>query len=312
MPTYNCSRYLPEAIESVLRQSYADYEFIIIDDCSTDNSAELIRNYARKDKRITLIVNEHNLGQAKNLNLCLKHARGEYIKFIFSDDFLAADDVLERLVSVLEKDRDIALVATARYLIDEKSNILGVLTEYEGAMICAGTDVIRDCLLEQKNKVGEPTAVMFRRKQAERGFNENYNQNVDWEMWLHLLEQGKFVYIHEPLCSFRTHSDQQTKLNVQRGSHFADLFRIWQDYGRRSYLDFTFMQRTYVTYCPAFEIWKFFKKYHKITLRAALEKIQIQFGITRFIALYPVYRVYKTNLSVMRHLKKITKRYQQG
>lgn len=305
MPTYNYARYLPEAIESVLKQNYTDYEFIIIDDCSTDNSVEVIRSYANKDRRISLIINECNLGQAKNLNKCLNHAQGEYIKFVFSDDFLISDRALERLVSVLDQDPDIALVTTARYFVDEKSNILETLSEYEASIVCIGTEVVRDCLLEQKNKIGEPTSVLFRKKHAKRGFNENYNQNVDMEMWFHILEQGKFAYIHEPLCSFRTHSNQQTKLNVEKGTHFADLFRIWNDYNQKPYVRFSLVRRAYAAYFPAFEIWKFYKKYHRITLHTAINKIHSQFGIAKFVVLFPVFRIYRTHMSIKRRVRKL-------
>jgi glycosyltransferase involved in cell wall biosynthesis len=308
MPTYNCSRYLPEAIESVLRQSYSDFEFIIIDDCSTDNSVELIGKYVEKDKRITLRVNERNVGQAKNLNLCLNHAKGDYIKFVFSDDVLVSDKSLEKLVSVLDKDHKVALVTTARYLIDEKSNILKMLSEYEETITCSGTDIIKECLLEQKNKIGEPTAVLFRRKYAVRGFNEKYNQNVDWEMWLHILEQGKFAYIHEPLCSFRTHPNQQTKLNVKKQVHLIEPFYLLQDYGKKPYINFSVAKRTYIEYVPAFEIWKYYKKYRRITMRSALEKIHVQYGIAKFFVLYPMYKLYKGYLSAMRRISKFAKR----
>src|SRR5512143_1505875 len=140
MPNYNFAQYLPEAIESVLKQSYTNYEFIIIDNCSTDNSADIIKRYAESDSRIQFSVNKYNIGMVNNLNLCLKKAQGDYIKFLFSDDMLASDKAVERMVSILDSDQEIALVATSRYLIDDRSNIKKVISEYQEKKEYVGTE----------------------------------------------------------------------------------------------------------------------------------------------------------------------------
>ncbi len=132
MPNYNFAQYLPEAIESVLRQSYSDFEFVIIDNCSTDNSVEVIQRYAGKDARIKLNVNKQNIGLVNNLNLCLQKARGDYIKFLFSDDLLASENALEQMVTVLDAHEGISLVASARNVIDYQSSILKIWSEYKG------------------------------------------------------------------------------------------------------------------------------------------------------------------------------------
>jgi glycosyltransferase involved in cell wall biosynthesis len=309
MPNFNSARYLSEAIESVIKQSYTDFEFLIIDDCSTDESLEIINKYAEKDPRIVVRVNDINVGQAKNLNLCLKYARGDYIKFVFSDDMLFSADAIKRMVDVLDADDDVALVSSARYSIDDASTIRRILSEYSEDVKCEGRDVIRDCLFTQKNKIGEPTVVMFRERLAKRGFNEKYNQNVDWEMWFHILEQGEFVYLNEPLCSFRTHSNQQTMLNVEKQIHLMEPFYLLQDYENKSYINLSKLQRMYMCYLPAFEIWKFYKKYHKITMRSAFEKVHRHYGLFKFIFLYPMYKLYKAHLSVKRRISRLSKRY---
>ncbi len=310
MPNFNGARYLPEAIESVLKQRYRDYEFIIVDDCSTDESLEIINKYVRIDSRIVVRVNDVNVGQAKNLNLCLKYAKGDYIKFVFSDDVLSSISVVQRMVDVLDTHEDVVLVSSARYSIDSASTILRILTEYHENVNCDGTDVIKDCLLTQKNKIGEPTVVMFKKKYAMRGFNEKYNQNVDWEMWFHILEQGKFVYINEPLCSFRTHAQQQTMLNVEKQIHLIEPYYLLQDYGNKPYIMMlSRLQRMYMYYLPAFEIWKFHHKYHKITMRSALKKIHLHYGLLKFILYYPIYKLYKSSLSARRRFIKLLKKY---
>ena len=305
MPNYNCSRYLPEAIESVLKQSYTDFEFIIIDDCSTDDSLDIIKRYAEKDKRIIVHKNERNVGQTKNLNLCLREARGDYIKFVFSDDTLVSDDAVKKMVEVLESNDQIALVASARYSINEFSTVLGVISGYKDGITCGGTEIIKDCLLTQTNKIGEPTSSLFRKKHVERGFNEKYNKNQDWEMWFHILEQGSFSYIDQPLCSFRTHPLQLTNLYMKNGLYFAEPYYILKDYAEKPYMHSSKWEKMYLYYLPAFEIWNRYKKGRTITLRKAIDKIHEHYGVTKYILFYPIYKIYRAYLSTQKRIKKI-------
>ena len=292
MPNYNFAQYLPEAIESVLRQSYKDYEFIIIDNCSTDNSADTIKRYAESDSRIRFSVNRSNIGLVNNMNLCLKQAQGDYIKFLFSDDMLASDQAVERMVCALDSDPEVALVATSRYLIDDSSNIKKVLSEYRGETKYTGARIIQDCLIEQKNKIGEPSVVMFRKEHAARGFDGRYRQAVDLEMWFHILEQGKFIYLNEPLCAFREHPGQQTHVNISDVSVIEEPFLLLQDYANRPYVKVSRFTREYMLYVPVYAIWKLYKK-KRITKRDAITKIKEHYAYYKFILYYPLFKACK-------------------
>ncbi len=299
IPTYNFACYLPEAIESALSQSYEDFEFIVIDDCSLDGSAEVIKKYAEKDKRIILVVNERNIGMVPNWNLCLKRAKGEYVKFLFGDDVLSSNDALKRMVSILDLNNEVALVATARYVIDERSNMKDVLVEYKSKIGYSGTQIIQDCLIEQKNKIGEPSAVIFRTKHAIRGFDTRYRQAADLEMWFYLLEQGNFAYIDEPLCSFRDHPNQQTKVNIARLTLADEAFQLLTDYANKHYVKLPRIKKEYMHYIPVYAVWKLFKK-GRITREAALEKIKNHYNIFKFFTLYPFFKLYKFIRSIAR------------
>ncbi len=294
MPNYNFARYLPEAIESVLKQSYTDFEFIIVDNCSTDDSAEIVRRYSGKDARILLTTNDRNVGPVNNLNICLQKARGEYVKFLFSDDMLATDNALERMVSILDEHQQVALVASARNVIDDCSNVLKIWSQYKGVIGYPGGKVIRDCLIEQKNNIGEPTAVLFRKRHAERGFDVRYRQAVDLEMWFHILEQGDFAYIDEPLCSFRQHEKQQTRLNANEFnmSLINEPFLLLQEYADKPYVHLSKLTREYMKYVPAYGIWKQYKK-KKISRRLAIEKIREHYDFAKFVLYYPFFKAYK-------------------
>ncbi len=294
MPTYNFAQYLPEAIESVLKQSYGDYEFLIIDDCSHDDSAEVIRKYAQNDRRIIFSINDHNRGMVDNWNLCLESARGEYIKFLFGDDALFSDNALERMVSVLDAHKEVSLVASARYVIDDQSNIIEIWREYRAKVGYPGAKIIRDCLIEQKNKIGEPSAVMFRKKHAGRGFDARYRQAVDLEMWLHILEQGNFAYIDEPLCSFRRHAKQQTNVNI-RGANVSlvdESFSLLRQYAKKPYIKLPRLIREYMQYVPVYSIWKLYKN-ERISRQGALDKIKERYSLSKFVCYYPFFKTYK-------------------
>ena len=211
LDSFNYGRFLPEAIESVLRQSLAEFELIISDDCSTDDSYEIASRYAANDRRVLVARNRHNLGMVRNRNACLARARGEYVKWLHADDFLCSPDALRQMTAVLDADRTVSLVASARQIVDENSRLLDTWSCFRERGPVVGTTVINRCLCEQRNLVGGPSAVMFRRTLAARGFDEGFFVMADMEMWFHLLEQGGFSYLAEPLCAFRAHSRQQTE-----------------------------------------------------------------------------------------------------
>jgi glycosyltransferase involved in cell wall biosynthesis len=308
MPTYNQAKYLPEAIESVLRQTFLDFELLIIDDRSTDNSADIIQSYSRRDQRIRFLVNEHNIGMVNNWNRCIEEASGEYIKFLFGDDVLASPAALARMVSVLESNDRIVLVASARNLIDHQSRVKNVISEYVGRSPCDGKQVIMDCLLDQQNRVGEPSVVLFRKRQAMRGFDRRYRQIVDLEMWFHVLEQGMFAYIHDPLCSFRHHDTQQTRFNLEQCLHIDEPHMLIQDYAGKPYVRFSRVMRAYMTYFPAYGLWKLYKKRRRISRKAARERMERLYGypLLKFYAFLPVYRTIKYYL---KYKKRFLMRY---
>ena len=211
LDSFNYGRFLPEAIESVLGQSLEDFEIIISDDCSTDDSFEIARRYAAQDSRIRALRNRHNLGMVKNRNVCLARALGEYVKWLHADDFLYSTEALGQMAAALDDNDAVSLAASARRIVDEKSQSLATWSCFMQQRPMAGTSVINRCLFEQRNLIGGPSAVMFRRVLTGRGFDEAFLVMADLEMWFHLLEQGCFSYIEEPLCAIRKHRAQQTE-----------------------------------------------------------------------------------------------------
>lgn len=291
IPTYNYGNYIAETIESVLAQNFGDFELLIIDDCSGDQTSHIVESYAQKDPRIRFIVNQVNLGMVENWNSCITQARGEYIKFVFGDDLLASPDAVGRMAELLDCNRDVSLACSARNLINGSSQVTSVVSYFETG-ITAGTDVINDCIRSQGNLIGEPSVVMFRKSQAGRGFNPLYKQIVDLEMWFYLLEQGSFAYINEPLCSFRVHPQQQTRVNALNQSLAYDVYYFQKEYLNKEYLRISGVLRAYLKFDSLYGIWKLYKN-RKISRSEAVRLISLETDFSYFRFWYPLYKIYK-------------------
>jgi len=224
IPTYNYARYLPEAIESVLAQDFTDFEILISDDASTDDSAAIIRSYAARDSRIRVQLHPANIGMVANWNWCLQQARGDYVRYLFGDDCLASRFALGRMVAMLDAHPQATLAASARLILNEDSEVTGLWDELHRPGVHNGPQTVARCLRANRNLIGEPSAVMFRRAANGRAFDPTMRQIVDLEMWFHLLLQGDLIYTPEPLCVFRRHRGQQTAAN--RESRVGDLEMI--------------------------------------------------------------------------------------
>src|SRR4051812_21152668 len=154
LDSYNYGRFLPEAIESVIGQTFADFELIVFDDCSTDGSYEIACQYALKDQRIKVHRNTANLGMVKNRNACLREARGQYVKWLHADDFLCSGDALQKMASVLDQNPVVSLVACARRIVSEGSKPIDTWSCFEKQVRpLSGTAVINRCLFEQRNLI---------------------------------------------------------------------------------------------------------------------------------------------------------------
>jgi len=290
IPAYNNARFLPETIESVLTQSFDRFELLIIDDCSRDDTRELVGAYAGRDNRIVFRDNAANLGMVENWNACLREAQGEYIKYLFGDDLLASPDALQKMVTVLDADRTVSLVASARNLIDEDSAVVGTVSCFAGNTASEGAAIINRCLFTQKNLIGEPSVVMFRKSQAPRGFDTRYSQFVDLEMWFHLLEQGRFSYLGESLASFRLHAGQQTRKNVRDLVHVEEMITLLEEYGCRPYVTLGPMTRRFLQYHQLYRIWKASKN-GMMSREDSLAKISRHCPPRKFLALVPLYKI---------------------
>lgn len=200
MTVFNGMPYLPFAIESILRQTFSDFEFLIINDCSTDNTRDVILNY--DDPRIRLIDNNENLGQTKSLNRGLEQAHDELVARMDADD-VSHPRRLERQVDYLRKNQEVAVVGSNLRYIDPYGESIGESIRYQ-----------HDLGIRWKQLFGCPIscgAIAFRRSAIWndlRGFNPAIRIAQDWELWSRLLPKYKAANISEFLLDVRIHPTQ--------------------------------------------------------------------------------------------------------
>lgn len=201
MPAYNAEKYIAEAIDSILAQTYTDYEFIIINDCSTDRTEEIILSF--KDSRIVYLKNEENMGVAKTLNRGLSVARGEYIARMDADD-ISLPERFEKQIQYLDAHKDVAVLGTAlvRFgtdIVDEKRSFSTDCRQMK-------TDMFFSCGLAHPS-------VMMRRKEILElgGYDAAYNGMEDYALWCRVCKSYCVTTLPETLLRYRIHTGQVTK-----------------------------------------------------------------------------------------------------
>jgi glycosyltransferase involved in cell wall biosynthesis len=222
MPVYNAGGYLREAVESVLAQTFGDFEFIIIDDGSTDGSAGVLSEYARRDARIRLTVRE-NKGLTWTLNEGLRLARGEWVARMDGDD-VAMPKRFESQVEFLRRHGDVVCAGGYWQLIDAAGRLLTTIRPP------TRDEEMQRLLLRGHCPICHPAA-MFRRDAAARvgGYDDTFTTAQDVDLWLRLGEVGSLANVPSILLKFRLHesSVSETKRVQQREMSRLACERAW-------------------------------------------------------------------------------------
>jgi glycosyltransferase involved in cell wall biosynthesis len=253
IPVRNGGDFLPLAVDSVLHQSFDDYELIIVDNCSTDGTVKWVEEKLSGAPRIRFYKNATNIGLVGNFNACLSYAEGKYVKFLCADDLLLPDS-LRRMSETLDADSSAALVTGGRRLVDESGATLATQRYAAENVSLPGANVINRCIFG-KNYIGEPSAVMFRKRAAQRGFQESLPHLMDLEMWFHLLEQGRFISLADEVCAIRQYAGQMSQQNVKTGALIDDNVRLFDAYGSKPYIQNTWANRTSRQIRIAYRVW---------------------------------------------------------
>ena len=195
MAVYNGKKYLREAIDSILGQSFQDFEFIIVDDASVDGSVDVIKGY--QDPRIKLIINEENMRLPRSLNRGMSYASGEYIARMDADD-ISMPDRIEKQVLFMDAHPDVAASSGNYIVIDETGK------QHYLEKVRRGKQLERYVLLP--SPLVHPAAT-FRRSLLNEGYwyDEKYSSSQDYDLWLRIHEKYSLDNISETLLQYRIH-----------------------------------------------------------------------------------------------------------
>ncbi len=224
IPAFNRSRYLQLTIDSVLRQRYADFELVVVNDASTDDTSDVVKQF--RDARVRYYRNAQNVGMVANWNRCLGYAQGEYVTILHDDD-LWLESFLERVVPVIDHHRAVALACSAAVVIDADGRPKSVHKPWTTDRIMCGRMAFKELL--PANRILCPSVLIRRQCFDELGrFDEAVRYAADWEMWLRLSLFYDIAYVAEPLVQYRVEHGSVTDRYSSsfEGYHFRFLDAI--------------------------------------------------------------------------------------
>ena len=230
MPVYNGERYLAEAVESILAQTYRDFEFIVIDDGSKDGSRSILESFAARDPRMK-VVSRPNTGIIGALNEGLGLARGELVARMDADD-IALPERLAKQVAYMDDHPDCVMAGSRVQVIDPDGSPLTILSD------ALTHDQIVDGFLAARGQLVHHPAVIYRKDVVLRigAYRDIFDESEDLDLFLRLAEVGRIVNMEEPLLKYREHLAKASRAKVVRVEE--NTRRILEDAHRRRGLEY--------------------------------------------------------------------------
>lgn len=252
IPSYNHEKFLKKRIDSILNQTFQDFELIILDDLSPDNSREIIEQYKHHPKVSHVIFNSDNSGSTfKQWNKGIELAKGQYIWIAESDD-VAECDFLAQMVEALKGDEDVAIAFCQSSKMDDQDKITGSWLEwteplkdgdkFNNSFLIEGSRFIQNYLI-YRNVIPNASAVVFRKNIYLKvgGPTVNLRTNGDWELWLKMLMIGKVYYSNKIMNNFRYHkgsviakassnNENKFKTKIRLMKHDIDMRNCFEQY----------------------------------------------------------------------------------
>ncbi|NNN13163.1 MAG: glycosyltransferase [Acidimicrobiaceae bacterium] len=218
IPTFNRERYLGVALASAAAQTYSNIEIVVVDNCSTDQSWEIIVDFTSRFDNLRAYRQNRNHGADFNFITSFELARGYYHKWLMSDDVLSVNCV-SVLVQMLEAQPSAILASSSRVPIDEDSkvlpNISATIPLVDSTGYYKGASVIERVLVDGINRIGEPTSALYRVQDvnSEKYFLDKSRLRWigDLDLWVDMLKRGDLAYVNTPLSFFRMHEGQDQK-----------------------------------------------------------------------------------------------------
>jgi glycosyltransferase involved in cell wall biosynthesis len=232
-PVYNGGRYLAECIESVLAQTHENWEYVLVDNCSTDDTPEIVKRYAGRDARLRVVTNEQLLPMLQNWNRTVREisAASAYCKVLHADDMMAPD-CLERMVAVAEAHPSVGIVSSYR--------LSGTEVDLDGAVpwgveVLSGREICRLALLEGRYVFGSPSSLLLRSdliRERPSFYNEE-NLHADLEVCFDILRTADLGFVHQVLTYTRRHREAVTWEAGRLNTYIGAWLRVMLLYGPR-------------------------------------------------------------------------------
>lgn len=199
MPVYNSEQYISCSVKSILNQSYTNFEFIIIDDASTDETYKKLLEFKKKDKRIILIKNKKNEGVTKSLNKAIKIARGEYIIRMDADDW-SYPDRFKFQIELMENNPDVVVSGSYIEICDSELKTKN-LRKYH-----LDNDTIRKHIFRY-SPFAHPATIWITKVLKQHPYNAAIEVSQDYELYFRVGKIGKFMNLDKPLLKLRMHNN---------------------------------------------------------------------------------------------------------
>lgn len=232
-PVHNGAKYIRECIESVLRQTYENFEYVVMENCSTDGTLEIVQEYSARDPRIRVFAPDELVGPDLNANRAVRQidASSRYVKIVHADDWLYPECV-DRMVDLAERHPSVGVVGA--YRLEETRVSLDFLPP--SLSVVSGRDVCRSSLLGRPwgYLFGSPTATMLRAelvRARERLYPEDNPLQSDWEACYQLLETSDFGFVHQVLTFTRRHDETVSRRYWRAGAELPGQIRLLMRYG---------------------------------------------------------------------------------
>lgn len=214
MPNYNSAEYIVKTIESVLAQTYQNWELIIVDDCSTDSSVELVKNI--EDSRIRLLFNDENSGAARSRNRAIEAANGRWIAFLDSDDLWVPTKLMQHVKFMLESGA--AFSFTDYTVIDSKESVVSEFVPNKG--VYDYNTILKHCY------IGCSTAIYDAEKLGKVYMPEAAEKREDFACWLSILRKGEYaVCLHQSLTTYRLHTKSVSSNKLRMVKYQWNVYR---------------------------------------------------------------------------------------
>jgi glycosyltransferase involved in cell wall biosynthesis len=259
-PVYNCEKYLAECIESVIAQTYDNWEYVIVNNCSTDKTLEITESYAQKDNRIRVHNNEEFLNLMQNWNHAMRQISNEskYCKVVHADDWIFPE-CIKKMVEVAEKYPSIGIVGA--YRLDENQVNLDGLPYPDDFF--PGKEIGRQSLLGGPYLFGSPTSILIRSdviRNLKKFYNED-NIHADQEVCFEILQHFDFGFVHQILTFTRRHNETNTTFTNRFKTYRLGHLTVLKKYGPKVFTKEEYEQR----------LNKMLKNYYRFLARSVFE-----------------------------------------